>query len=151
MELIPILSTIVLVATISTFLLAIGAYILFKIREKKGIHIYPKQPSCVEAELVAAEAVPEEAQPELVEPEAEAVAVPEEEPSSLDELFALRPDILEFVTPVDSEDEDEDDADRKKKAKKKKKKFVEMEYDPDKDVVVYKKKRKRGDDWDINW
>jgi len=105
----------------------------------------------VEAELVAAEAVPEEAQPELVEPEAEAVAVPEEEPSSLDELFALRPDILEFVTPVDSEDEDEDDADRKKKAKKKKKKFVEMEYDPDKDVVVYKKKRKRGDDWDINW
>ncbi len=105
----------------------------------------------VEAEPVAAEAVPEEAQPELVEPEAEAVAVPEEEPSSLDELFALRPDILEFVTPVDSEDEDEDDADRKKKAKKKKKKFVEMEYDPDKDVVVYKKKRKRGDDWDINW
>jgi len=105
----------------------------------------------VEAEPVAAEAVPEEAQPELVEPEAEAVAVPEEEPSSLDELFALRPDILEFVTPVDSEDEDEDDADRKKKTKKKKKKFVEMEYDPDKDVVVYKKKRKRGDDWDINW
>lgn len=35
MELIPILSTIILVATISTFLLAIGAYILYKIRERK--------------------------------------------------------------------------------------------------------------------
>lgn len=35
MELIPILSTIILVATISTFILAVGAYILFKIREGK--------------------------------------------------------------------------------------------------------------------
>jgi hypothetical protein len=36
MELIPILSTIILIATISTFLLAIGAYILYKVRERKG-------------------------------------------------------------------------------------------------------------------
>ncbi|GMR25144.1 MAG: hypothetical protein BMS9Abin39_0424 [Ignavibacteria bacterium] len=36
MELIPILSTIILVATISTFILAIGAYILFKIHEKQA-------------------------------------------------------------------------------------------------------------------
>ena len=35
MELIPILSTIILVATISTFILAVGAYILYKIRERK--------------------------------------------------------------------------------------------------------------------
>ncbi len=35
MELIPILSTIILVATISTFILAVGAYILYKIREGK--------------------------------------------------------------------------------------------------------------------
>lgn len=35
MELIPILSTIILVATISTFILAVGAYILYKIRESK--------------------------------------------------------------------------------------------------------------------
>ena len=35
MELIPVLSTIILVATISTFLLAIGAYILYKIREEQ--------------------------------------------------------------------------------------------------------------------
>lgn len=52
MELIPILSTIILVATISTFLLAIGAYILYKIRERKGEPVpYPK-PSSVRAELV---------------------------------------------------------------------------------------------------
>jgi Na+-transporting NADH:ubiquinone oxidoreductase subunit NqrC len=36
MELIPILSTIILVATISTFILAIGAYILFKIHERQA-------------------------------------------------------------------------------------------------------------------
>ena len=36
MELIPILSTIILVATISTFILAIGAYILFKVQEKRA-------------------------------------------------------------------------------------------------------------------
>jgi len=71
MELIPILSTIVLVATISTFLLAIGAYILFKIREKKGIHIYPKQPSCVEAELVAPIGEKEEIKPVKAEENAE--------------------------------------------------------------------------------
>jgi hypothetical protein len=52
MELIPILSTIILVATICTFILAIGAYILYKIRERKGQQVpYPK-PSTVRAELV---------------------------------------------------------------------------------------------------
>jgi len=35
MELITILSTIILVATISTFILSIGAYILYKIRSRK--------------------------------------------------------------------------------------------------------------------
>jgi hypothetical protein len=36
MELIPILATIVLAATTSTFLLAVGAYILYKIRERRS-------------------------------------------------------------------------------------------------------------------
>lgn len=36
MEVIPILSTIILVATISTFIIAIGAYILFKVQEKRA-------------------------------------------------------------------------------------------------------------------
>jgi len=52
MELIPVLSTIVLIATIMTFLLAIGAYILYKIRERKGVVAAPPQPSWVTAEFV---------------------------------------------------------------------------------------------------
>jgi hypothetical protein len=51
MELIPVLSTIILVATISTFLLAIGAYILYKIREGKGQQVVAPIPSTVKAEL----------------------------------------------------------------------------------------------------
>jgi uncharacterized ion transporter superfamily protein YfcC len=35
MELITILSTIILIATISTFILSIGAYILYKIRDRR--------------------------------------------------------------------------------------------------------------------
>lgn len=52
MELIPILSLIILVATISTFILAVGAYILYKIRERKGKGGVAQQPSSIEAELV---------------------------------------------------------------------------------------------------
>ena len=52
MELIPVLSTIILIATISTFLLAIGAYILYKIRERKGQVATFAQPTEVKAELV---------------------------------------------------------------------------------------------------
>ena len=42
MELIPILSTIILVATISTFVLAVGAYILYKVQEGKADRIVKK-------------------------------------------------------------------------------------------------------------
>lgn len=52
MELIPILSLIILVATVSTFILAIGAYILYKIRERKGITATAPQPSAIPAELI---------------------------------------------------------------------------------------------------
>ncbi len=52
MELIPILSTIILVATISTFLLAVGAYILYKVRERKGQAAVTPQPAEVKAEIV---------------------------------------------------------------------------------------------------
>jgi hypothetical protein len=51
MELIPILSTIILVATISTFMLAIGAYLLYKIRESKGQQMVAPIPSTIKAEL----------------------------------------------------------------------------------------------------
>ncbi len=52
MELIPILSLIILVATISTFILAVGAYILYKIRERKGRTGAAEQPAYIDAELV---------------------------------------------------------------------------------------------------
>ena len=52
MELIPILSTIILVATICTFILAIGAYILYKVRESRQQQQYVTKPSSVKAELV---------------------------------------------------------------------------------------------------
>ena len=58
MELIPILSTIILVATISTFLLAIGAYILYKVREAKGQQAIAPQPATVRAELVTPSEAP---------------------------------------------------------------------------------------------
>lgn len=55
MELIPILSTIILVATISTFILAIGAYILFKVRERRGEKHFVQNPTNVQGELVTPE------------------------------------------------------------------------------------------------
>jgi transcription termination/antitermination protein NusA len=75
----------------------------------------------------------------------------EEMPASLDEIFALKPEVFEAI-PTDDDEEEEEESGRKKK-KKKKKKFVEMEYDPDKDIVVVKRKRKRGsvEEWDDDW
>ncbi len=52
MELIPILSLIILVATVSTFILAVGAYILFKVRERKGKVAQAPQPAAVPGEMV---------------------------------------------------------------------------------------------------
>jgi len=52
MELIPILSLIMLVATIATFVLAIGAYILYKIRERNGRAEAKIEQESVNAELV---------------------------------------------------------------------------------------------------
>ncbi|MBZ0199441.1 MAG: hypothetical protein K8H86_06210 [Ignavibacteriaceae bacterium] len=52
MELIPILSTIILVATISTFILAIGAYILYKVRESTGQQATVAQAETIRGELV---------------------------------------------------------------------------------------------------
>ena len=110
-----------------------------------------------EEALPAIEAPQAEALPEAVEavqtpdlvPAIEGAEAGEAEGGTLDELFALRLEALDYVQIEDEEDEDEDD---KKKKKKKKKKFVEMEYDPDKGAVVVKKKRKRGGaDWEQEW
>ena len=92
-----------------------------------------------------AEATPAEAAPEAAveAPKAEAVvevpAVPESEgaaPTSFEELFKLRPEI---VAPA-VEDDDE-----LKKGKKKGKKSVEYQFDEARGEVVGRKKHKRGD------
>jgi hypothetical protein len=75
MELIPILSTIILVATISTFLLAIGAYILYKTREKRGqIAVAPHQAEIV-AEIVTPAGLPAQRQVEQQVPAQQPVYV----------------------------------------------------------------------------
>jgi N utilization substance protein A len=86
---------------------------------------------------------------EALVPEAaveEQPAVPEEE-TTFDQLFALKPGIIEPV--AEEEEEEEGSGTSKDKKKKKKKKFVELTYDPDRDVVLAKKKHKRGGiEWD---
>jgi len=65
---------------------------------------------------------------------------------SLDDLFAMKPEIFQSAG-----ESDEDSAD-KKKGKKGKKKSVELEFDEDLGEVVGRKKHKRGDeDLGENW
>jgi len=96
------------------------------------------------AETVSAEGLPE---PALVEGEAVPVAaeITEEkvEEKPLEEIFTLRPDMLQ---PVAATPEDEEDESDKKKGKKKKKKVVEIVYDEDLEKAIAKKKHKRGDE-----
>jgi N utilization substance protein A len=82
---------------------------------------------------------------EPVVPEGEAAHVAAEitEGKPLEEIFVLRPDMLQPEAVVADEDEDESD---KKKGKKKKKKVVEIVYDEDLEKAIAKKKHKRGDE-----
>ena len=76
----------------------------------------------------------------------EAASVEPEEEPSLEELFTLRPEVLE-TAPTDEEESDELGKDKKKG--KKKGKHVEVVYDPDRDLTLVHKKHKRGGgDWD---
>ncbi|NMC85640.1 MAG: hypothetical protein GYA58_10180, partial [Anaerolineaceae bacterium] len=78
----------------------------------------------------------------------EPASEPEEE-QSLEEIFSLRPEVLENVASTD-EEEDESTKDGAKKNKKKSK-HVEVTYDPDKDLTFARKKHKRGDDNGWDW
>lgn len=65
MELVPILSTIILVGTVATFILAVAAYILYKIRERRVL-VNGSSYMAVEAEphvLVAPQPFPAESAP----------------------------------------------------------------------------------------
>ncbi len=90
MELIPILSTIILVATISTFLLAIGAYILYKVRERKGQAAVVPQATEVKAELVTPAAAPSVKQTEPQKAASQPVYI-ERQPIIIQQQEAQRP------------------------------------------------------------
>ena len=86
---------------------------------------------------------------EIVAPETEpavepAVEVEPEKEPSLEELFTLRPEVLDKV--ATEEDEESEEAKGKKKGKKKGKHVV-VTYDPDRDLTMVEKKHKRGDGW----
>ena len=73
MELIPILSTIILVATISTFILAVGAYILFKVHERQADQHASRHLAIERAELLEPENIDEDKFPGDVTKETEIV------------------------------------------------------------------------------
>ena len=118
------------------------------------------EPEAEETEKSDVEVTPDEemvpaAEVDVVEKDiqAETSEEGEEETSTLEEIFALKPDAFDVdLTATDFEEEDEEETDAKKKKKEKKKKYVEMEYDPDQDVVIVKRKRKRdSEDWEEDW
>jgi len=99
-------------------------------------------PAGLAEELTPVETTPEPgaAEPVSVPGEPGVVGI-EERP--LEEIFALKPDMLRPVTAATEEEEDDSD---KKKGKKKKKKAVEVVYDEDLDKTIAKKIHKRGDE-----
>jgi N utilization substance protein A len=103
-------------------------------------------PTAVAPELVKAEEAPVAEKPASAKKEPKAKVVePEEDDEhkdgvSLDELFAMKPEI--FQTGIVEEEEGGD----KKKGKKGKKKSVELEFDEERGEVVGRKKHKRGDE-----
>jgi len=90
------------------------------------------------------ETAPAEVLPEPVVPEGEAAPVAAEitEGKPLEEIFTLKPDMLQPVAVATEDDDDESD----KKKGKKKKKVVEIVYDEDLEKAIAKKKHKRGDE-----
>jgi transcription termination/antitermination protein NusA len=109
----------------------------------------PEIAAAAETEAAASEATTEA---EVVAEGSETAAATEketEEEPSLEEIFTLRPEVLENVAPTD---EEEDDGEKEKKKNKKKSKHVVVTYDPDRDLTIAQKKHKRGDgewDWDV--
>jgi hypothetical protein len=57
MELIPVFSLIVLVATIGTFILAVGAYIMFRVRESRNRRGQQRSATAYEADVFAPQPV----------------------------------------------------------------------------------------------
>lgn len=102
----------------------------------------PADETLAESQPIAEEAVPAEAV-EISPVAAGEEQTEEDYTGTLDEIFALKPEVLKTDELVVDEEDDGTD----KKGKKHKKKHVEIEYDPDRDLVTVKKKHKRGGDW----
>lgn len=66
MELIPVFSLIVLVATIGTFILAVGAYVMFRLREARYKGAPVRTPETFDADVFAPQ--PLDAPPENASP-----------------------------------------------------------------------------------
>jgi transcription termination/antitermination protein NusA len=77
-------------------------------------------------------------------------AVEGEEEVTFDELFTLRPEVINVPT-GDEEEEDESGSGKdKKKGKKKGRKHVEIEFDPEAGRTFVRKKHKRGgEEWEV--
>ena len=106
-------------------------------------------PAAEEAAPAAEEAAPaaEEAAPaEVTAPAEEEV----EEITSLDEIFTLKPEMLEVTSVSDEEEDTSSSGQKTESGKKKKKKFREVEYDPDRDITYVRRKHKNeeGGSWD---
>jgi N utilization substance protein A len=117
------------------------------------VEAVPEAPAPAEAapEAVPAEATAEAVPAEASGAEAQPVAAGEEavaEAKPLEEIFSLKPEMLQ---PVAATAEDEEEGGDKKKGKKKKKKAVEIVYDPDRDQTIAMKKHKRGDAGTGEW
>ncbi|MEZ4700619.1 MAG: hypothetical protein R2834_09850 [Rhodothermales bacterium] len=54
MEIVPILSTIILVGTVATFILAVAAYVLYKMRELRGNAVEKQEPQQVDPHVLMA-------------------------------------------------------------------------------------------------
>ncbi len=106
-------------------------------------------PVVEEAEPVAEE-TPQAVEVETTPvPETTPVVEPQEEVEepSFDELFKLRPEVIEH--PALLEEEEGDQSSSSKKKGKKKGTRVEVTYDPERDVTVVRRKHKRGQgDWE---
>jgi N utilization substance protein A len=95
--------------------------------------------------VAAPETTEEKVEAEVVAPVAEQKAEEEESTSTtFEELFKLRPEVIQPTG--------DDDADKKDKKGKKGKKSVEYQYDEDRGEVVGRKKHKRGDgEWETEF
>lgn len=119
----------------------------------EAVEAVPEQEEAEEtvepAEFQAAAEAPaaESAEAQAVEPAAagEAAAEDENEDVSFDELFTLRPEVIDDI-PLDEEEEEAPPQPKvKKKGKKaRKSKNIEIEYDPEVGQTIARKKHKRG-------